>query len=79
MNSTSSPTHRWEYDVFLSFRSEDIRYSFTSHLYKALCDKDIYTFMDDELQRGENISKELLKTIKRGENGQLALKSKLSS
>ena len=58
-------THRWEYDVFLSFRGEDTRYGFTGHLYKALCDKDIYTFMDDKLRRGEKISEELLKTIKR--------------
>ena len=65
MTSTSSSTHRWEYDVFLSFRGEDTRRSFTGHLYKALCDKDIYTFMDDKLRRGENISEELLKTIKR--------------
>ena len=65
MTSTSSSTHRWEYDVFLSFRGEDTRRSFTGHLYKALCDEDIYTFMDDKLRRGENISEELLKTIKR--------------
>nr|XP_023887480.1 TMV resistance protein N-like [Quercus suber]XP_023912233.1 TMV resistance protein N-like [Quercus suber] len=65
MTSTSSSTHLWEYDVFLSFRGEDTRRNFTGHLYKALCDKDIYTFMDNKLQRGENISKELLKTIKR--------------
>ena len=65
MNSTSSSTHQWEYDVSLNFRGEDTHYSFTGHLYKALCDKDIYTFMDDKLRRGENISKELLKTIKR--------------
>ena len=65
MTSTSSSTHRCEYDVFLSFRGEDTRLSFTGHLYKALCDRDIYTFMDDKLRRGKNISEELLKTIKR--------------
>ena len=64
MTSTSS-AHQWEYDVFLSFRGEDTRRSFMGHLYKALCDKDIYTFMDDKLRRGEKISKELFKTIKR--------------
>ena len=64
MTSTSS-THQWEYNVFLSFRGEDTRYSFTDHLYNALCDKGIYTFMDYKLQRGEIISEELLKTIKR--------------
>ena len=65
MTSTSSSTHRWEYNVFLSFRGEDTRRSFTDHLYNALCDKGIYTFMDNKLQRGEIISEELLKTIKR--------------
>ncbi|XP_050263122.1 disease resistance protein RPV1-like [Quercus robur] len=64
MTSMTS-THRWEYDVFLSFKGEDTRYGFTGHLYRTLRDKDIYTFMDDKLQRGEKISEELLKTIKR--------------
>ena len=64
MTSTSSSTHRWEYDVFLSFRGEDTRYGFTGHLYKALRDKEIKTFMDDKLQSGEQISEELLKAIK---------------
>ncbi|KAF3949220.1 hypothetical protein CMV_024883 [Castanea mollissima] len=59
----SSSTHRWDYDVFLSFRGEDTRNNFTSHLYKALCDKGINTFIDDSLQKGEEISKELVKAI----------------
>ena len=65
MTSTSSSTHQWEYDVFLNFRGKDTRQRFTGHLYKVLCDKDIYTFMDNKLRRGEKISEELLKTIKR--------------
>ena len=63
--SSSSSTHRWSYDVFLSFRGEDTRNGFTGHLYKALCDNGIYTFIDDDLRRGEEISEELLKTIER--------------
>ncbi|XP_065627330.1 disease resistance protein RUN1 isoform X2 [Quercus suber] len=62
-SSSSSSIHRWSYDVFLSFRGEDTRYGFTDHLYKALCDKGFNTFMDNDLQRGEEISVELLKTI----------------
>ena len=63
--SSSSSTHqRRSYDVFLSFRGEDTRNGFTGHLYKALCDKGMYTFIDDDLQRGEEISEELFKTIK---------------
>nr|XP_023929445.1 TMV resistance protein N-like [Quercus suber] len=61
--SSSSSAHRWHYDVFLSFRGEDTRNNFTSHLYKALCDKGINTFIDNDLQRGEEISMELLKAI----------------
>ena len=61
--SSSSSGHRWYYDVFLSFRGEDTRKNFTSHLYKALCDKGINTVIDNDLQRGEEISMELLKAI----------------
>ncbi|XP_037496401.1 disease resistance protein RPV1 [Jatropha curcas] len=51
------------YDVFLSFRGEDTRDSFTSHLYAALCDKKIQTFIDNNLVRGKEISSSLLKAI----------------
>ena len=61
---SSSSTAQCMYDIFLSFRGEDTRYNFTSHLYKALCDKGFNTFIDDDnLQRGEEISTELLKAI----------------
>ncbi|KAL4613848.1 hypothetical protein ACB092_07G010900, partial [Castanea dentata] len=64
-DSFSSSTHRWDYDVFLSFRGEDTRNGFTGHLYQALCDKGFKTFIDNEdLQRGEKISAELIKAIK---------------
>ena len=62
-SSSSSSTRRWNYDVFLSFRGEDTREGFTSHLYKTLCDKGINTFIDDKLHRGERISKELIQFI----------------
>ncbi|XP_057984815.1 disease resistance protein RUN1-like [Hevea brasiliensis] len=53
-----------KYDVFLSFRGEDTRKNFTSHLYAGLCQKGIITFKDDpELERGKIISQELLKAI----------------
>ena len=61
--SSSSSTHRWDYDVFLSFRGEDTRNNFIGHLYKALCDQGFDTFIDDDLQKGEEISMELLKVI----------------
>ena len=61
--SSSSSTHRWDYDVFLSFRGEDTRNNFTGHLYKALCDQSFDTIIDDDLQKEEEISMELLKVI----------------
>ncbi|KAM4092040.1 hypothetical protein ACB094_06G006500 [Castanea mollissima] len=61
--ASSSFTPRFIHDVFLSFRGEDTRYNFTSHLYQALCDKGFNTFIDNDLRRGEEISTELLKAI----------------
>ncbi|XP_030946035.1 TMV resistance protein N-like [Quercus lobata] len=61
-SSSSSFTHQ-NYDIYLSFRGEDTRNGFTSHLHKALCDKGFNTFIDDNLRRGEDISIELLKAI----------------
>ncbi|KAH9781808.1 ADP-ribosyl cyclase/cyclic ADP-ribose hydrolase [Citrus sinensis] len=53
-----------KYDVFLSFRGEDTRKSFTGHLYAALENKGIYVFRDDkELEKGGSISPGLLKAI----------------
>ncbi|KAL2967712.1 hypothetical protein AAZX31_16G190100 [Glycine max] len=52
------------YDVFLSFRGEDTRRGFTGYLYKALHDRGIYTFIDDqELRRGDEIAPALSKAI----------------
>jgi len=45
------------FEVFLSFRGEDTRASFTSHLYAALQNAGIIVFKDDEsLPRGKQIS-----------------------
>ncbi|GFY80675.1 disease resistance protein (TIR-NBS-LRR class) family [Actinidia rufa] len=61
----SSPTRRWTYDVFLSFRGEDTRKTFTDHLYFALKDAGVNAFRDDnELRRGNDIGSELLKAIR---------------
>ncbi|XP_061944124.1 disease resistance protein RUN1-like isoform X2 [Populus nigra] len=52
------------YDVFLSFRGEDTRHTFTDHLYTALIQAGIHTFRDDdELPRGEEISDHLIRAI----------------
>lgn len=62
--SFSTPRSRWKYDVFLSFRDEGPRHGFVSHLYVALTQKGVLTFLEGEpLGRGESISAELLKAI----------------
>ncbi|KAG6675372.1 hypothetical protein I3842_15G097800 [Carya illinoinensis] len=62
-SSTFSFNSRWAYDVFLSFRGEDVRHNFLSHLYDALRRKGINTYIDNNLERGERISSALLKAI----------------
>ncbi|XP_057420005.1 disease resistance protein RUN1-like isoform X3 [Lotus japonicus] len=52
-----------KYDVFLSFRGEDTRDNFTSHLYDGLCRKRIQTFIDYRLDKGDAISPELCKAM----------------
>ncbi|XP_031253824.1 TMV resistance protein N-like [Pistacia vera] len=64
ISSSSSINPQAKYDVFLSFRGEDTRDNFTSHLYAALRRKQIKTFIDyDGLKRGDEISPVLLKAI----------------
>ncbi|XP_039032323.1 TMV resistance protein N-like [Hibiscus syriacus] len=61
---SSSSISRHKYDVFLSFRGEDTRRSFTDHLYDALQRSGIVTFRDEpELEAGEEIAPELFKAI----------------
>ncbi|XP_049932163.1 uncharacterized protein LOC126409803 isoform X2 [Nymphaea colorata] len=46
----------FQYDVFLSFRGPDTRKGFTGHLYQALKEKGIITFIDSEtLEKGQNV------------------------
>jgi hypothetical protein len=44
-----SSSSSFTYDVFLSFRGEDTRNGFTGSLWKALNDRGICTFIDDQL------------------------------
>ena len=63
-SSSSSSSFQRSYDVFLSFRGEDTRNSFTAHLYKELRTKGINTFIDDDkLERGDVISSALVAAI----------------
>ncbi|KAH0775553.1 hypothetical protein KY290_006964 [Solanum tuberosum] len=69
--SNSQYYPRWKYNVFLSYRGEDTRRNFTSHLYQGLENRGIFTFLDDKrLENGDSIPKELLKAI---EESQVAL------
>ncbi|KAL9453026.1 hypothetical protein AB3S75_008759 [Citrus x aurantiifolia] len=52
-----------KYDVFLSFRGEDTRNNFTSHLFAAFCREKIKTFIDEQLKKGDDISSALLNAI----------------
>lgn len=54
-----------KYDVFLSFRGEDTRKNFVSHLYRALTKKGVHTFRDDRsVEKGKTIKDELIGAIK---------------
>ncbi|XP_029125271.1 TMV resistance protein N [Cajanus cajan] len=56
------------HEVFLSFRGEDTRGSFVSHLYASLRNAGINVFKDDEsLPRGHHISDTLLRAIEQSE------------
>lgn len=51
------------YDVFISFKGTDIRDGFLSHFQKELKQNQIDVFVDEELEKGEEISSSLLAKI----------------
>ncbi|XP_040959576.1 TMV resistance protein N-like [Gossypium hirsutum] len=60
----SSSSRQIKHQVFLSFRGEDTRLNFTSHLLKALKDMGVNVFFDEEkLEKGEQLSKALSQAI----------------
>ncbi|KAJ4976802.1 hypothetical protein NE237_001908 [Protea cynaroides] len=65
-SSSSVPlSGSFNFDVFLSFRGEDTGKNFTGFLYKALKNRAINVFIDNEdLSTREDISPDLLKAIK---------------
>ncbi|KAJ9676127.1 hypothetical protein PVL29_024902 [Vitis rotundifolia] len=64
MAAPSFAPSQWSYDVFLSFRGEDTRFTFAAHLYEALDRKGVNTFFDDhKIRRGESISPTLVRAI----------------
>ena len=63
-SSSANINPQVKHDVFVSFRGEDTRDNFTSHLHADLCRKKIETFVDYQLKRGGEISTSLLDAIK---------------
>ncbi|XP_023756518.1 disease resistance protein RUN1 [Lactuca sativa] len=64
-SSMASTSPHGSYDVFLSFRGEDTRDSFTDHLYHALNRAGINTFRDnEEIDRGEKLNPEIGRAVK---------------
>ncbi|CAN6574938.1 unnamed protein product [Malus baccata var. baccata] len=59
------PPRGEKYDVFISFRGDDTRLGITSHLHAALLQKKIETYIDNRLQRGEEIEPALREAIKK--------------
>ncbi|KAG2707346.1 hypothetical protein I3760_05G144600 [Carya illinoinensis] len=61
---SSTSTFRLRWDVFLSFRGEDTRHTFTHNLYKSLEKQGIRAFFDDEgLRGGDEIKPGLFEAI----------------
>ncbi|XP_028965594.1 disease resistance-like protein DSC1 [Malus domestica] len=54
---------RRKHDVFLSFRGEDTRDTFTSHLHAALLRKKLDIYIDYKLERGDEIRPALVEAI----------------
>ncbi|XP_035541938.1 TMV resistance protein N-like [Juglans regia] len=80
IGSSYSESEPKEHDVFLSFRGEDTRNTFTDHLYQALVDKGISTFKDDEkIGIGKPISPELLLAIERSSMAVIVLSRNYAS
>ena len=76
----STSSFDWKHAVFLSFRGEDTSNNFTGHLYKALNQKGIDTFIDDKnLRKGEEISPTLITAIRRSRCSVIVLSENYTS
>ncbi|CAK8566892.1 unnamed protein product [Lathyrus sativus] len=73
-SSSSKVASLKKFDVFISFRGEDTRKTFTSHLYEALR-KKVQTFIDIELEKGDEISPALNEAIE-GSDASIVIFSK---
>ncbi|KAL9861625.1 putative TIR domain, AAA+ ATPase domain, P-loop containing nucleoside triphosphate hydrolase [Arabidopsis thaliana] len=68
LSSSTSPSSSLSctgtHHVFPSFRGEDVRRNFLSHIQKEFQRKGITPFIDNEIRRGESIGPELIKAIR---------------
>ncbi|KAL1198681.1 putative disease resistance protein RPP1 [Cardamine amara subsp. amara] len=60
----SSSCRIWTHHVFPSFRGEDVRRGFLSHIQMEFQRKGITPFIDNEIKRGESIGPELIRAIR---------------
>ncbi|KAF7849735.1 hypothetical protein BT93_L0340 [Corymbia citriodora subsp. variegata] len=64
-SSSSSSEAKWLFDVFLSFRGQDVRHGFLADLHRCLLHGGINAYIDSEdLRPGDQISPALKKAIK---------------
>lgn len=62
--SSSSSTHQWTRDVFLSFRGAETRYGFTNFLHRGfVIEGSILSWIYIQLRKGDQISSALLQEI----------------
>ncbi|CAM8976340.1 unnamed protein product [Rhodiola kirilowii] len=68
LSESSSFKNSFEYQVFLSFRGEDVRRTFVDHLYDALKGSGFKVFRDnDGLDHGQDIQSKLYQAIERSQ------------
>ncbi|MED6195883.1 hypothetical protein PIB30_042131 [Stylosanthes scabra] len=63
-SSFPNATHHHEYDMFISFRGEDTRNGFTSHLHSTLRKNHIETFIDYRIKKGGAIWDKLVDAVR---------------
>ncbi|XP_023638542.1 disease resistance protein RPS6-like [Capsella rubella] len=79
MSSSSSLYRNWRYDVFPSFRGEDVRQTFLSHFLKELDRKLISVFKDMEMEKSQSLSPVLEQAIKDSRIAVVVLSQKYAS
>ncbi|KAK7377677.1 hypothetical protein VNO80_03106 [Phaseolus coccineus] len=72
-SNSSSMVSSKKYDVFLSFRGEDTRMNFTSHLHEALKQKKLETYIDYQLEKGDRSHQHSSKQLKILVQGQIVI------